>query len=431
MGSPIDSVTLTIHRAANEIGGNCIEVAANGERILLDAGRPLDVSGDEACGIIPRTLNTELPVAGILLSHAHQDHYGLLGELPDSWPVYCGKASELLIRLTSKVFDKAPAQQFKNWESKLQFGVGAFRITPFLTDHSAFDAYMLLIEVNRCRILYSGDFRTHGRKAALVERMMALPPPAIDALIMEGTNLGSDKSCSSEDELQQRYIDLFKATAGRVFVAWSAQNVDRTVTLFKACANRAVRRTLVVDLYTAEVMEMLAEFGRLPRPDWEHVKVVVTSAFARMYEKTGRGDFLKRMVPHGISARALAETPSKWVVMTRKSLLWDFEHCGVVPNPADVWSWSMWSGYLKEADGVVLKDWFESRGCPACHIHTSGHASPSDLRKFASCIKPKVLIPVHGVAWDDEPEGFPHILRLADGEPCDLRRHISAGGVVA
>ena len=57
MGSQIDSVTLTIHRAAKEIGGNCIEIAANGERILLDAGRPLDASEDETCSLVPRTLD--------------------------------------------------------------------------------------------------------------------------------------------------------------------------------------------------------------------------------------------------------------------------------------------------------------------------------------------------------------------------------------
>jgi ribonuclease J len=91
----------------------------------------------------------------------------------------------------------------------------------------------------------------------------------------------------------------------------------------------------------------------------------------------------------------------------------------------------MWGGYLKEGDGLALKDWFESRGCPTCHIHTSGHASPSDLKEFASSIRPKVLIPVHGVDWDNEPEGFANILRLADGEPCELQQHLAARGGVA
>jgi ribonuclease J len=59
---------------------------------------------------------------------------------------------------------------------------------------------------------------------------------------------------------------------GRVFVTWSAQNVDRTVTLYRACLKAG--RTLVVDLYTAEVMEAVAEFGRLPRPGLQNLKVV-------------------------------------------------------------------------------------------------------------------------------------------------------------
>lgn len=425
------NIQLTIHRAAHEIGGNCIEIAAKGQRILLDAGRPLDASEDEASGLVPSTLDMVQPVAGVLLSHPHQDHYGLLDELPASWPMYCGKAAESLIRLTSGIFEKVPPQQFRNWESNVPFDLGPFRITPFLTDHSAFDAYMLLIEVDGCRLLYSGDFRIHGRKSVLVTRMMSSPPPSIDALIMEGTNLGSNKPCSSEDELEQRYIDLFKSTAGRVFVAWSAQNVDRTVTLFKACAKKDVGRTLVVDLYTAEVMEMLARLGRLPHPNWGHIKVVITRGLARMYEKTGREEFVKRMLPYGISAKALVENPSKWVVMTRKSLIRDYEKSGVVPTPADAWSWSLWRGYLDEGDGIVLREWFESRGCPACHIHTSGHASPADLREFASRINPKVLIPVHGVAWDDERAGFSNILRLADGEPVNLHQHLSPGVVVA
>ena len=100
---------------------------------------------------------------------------------------------------------------------------------------------MLLIEADGKRILYTGDFRRHGRKSVLVDRMMAKPPADIDVLFMEGTNLGSDKPVKSEEELEQDFRELFSRTKGRVFVTWSGQNIDRTVTLYRAAKRPAGR----------------------------------------------------------------------------------------------------------------------------------------------------------------------------------------------
>jgi ribonuclease J len=277
---------------------------------------------------------------------------------------------------------------------------------------------MLLIEAGGRRILYSGDFRMHGRKSTLVARLMANPPPDIDVLLMEGTNLGSDKSTKSEAELEEDFVRLFKETPGRVFVAWSAQNIDRTVTLYRACLK--TDRTLVVDLYTAEVLDILADMGRLPRAGWRNLKVVVTRAFSRLYKSKGRGDFVERMAAHGISAARLAENQSKWVVMIRPSLIADLQGKSVVPTPADAWSYSMWMGYLASADGQRLRSWFDAGGSRAVHLHTSGHASPADLRAFAQAINPTRLVPIHGAAWDDHLDGFPAVHRLRDGEPLSL-----------
>ena len=80
----------------------------------------------------------------------------------------------------------------------------------------------------------------------------------------------------------------------------------------------------------------------------------------------------------------------------------------------------MWRGYLKNEDGAQLQRWFENGGAKPVHIHTSGHASTTDLRAFAAAMKPTWMVPIHGVAWDDQPEGFPPIKRLADGEPIIL-----------
>jgi ribonuclease J len=412
------NVRLTVHRGTHQIGGTCVELCTtDGRRILLDVGRPLDAPQD-ACHLLPKSLDLAGAMDGVLISHPHQDHYGLLEDVPATWPIYCGAATERLIRLSSAIFGKQLPHAFRPWKSGAALQIGPFTITPFLADHSAFDAYMVLIEVHGKRVFYSGDFRTHGRKSALTRRLMAVPPRNVDVLLMEGTNLGSDKPCTTESNLEDAFIDLFRSTAGRVFVAWSAQNVDRTVTLYRACLKAG--RTLVVDLYTAEVMEALAGFGKLPRPGWRNLKVVVTSAFARIYRRTGREAFVEQMVPHGIPAAKLAQTPEKWVVMVRPSLIRDYVPKGVTPNPDDAWCWSMWRGYLESENGAQVSKWFEDGGSRADHIHTSGHASPAVLRSFAHAMNAKQLVPIHGAAWDGDTTGFPSIRRLADGESMTL-----------
>ena len=77
----------------------------------------------------------------------------------------------------------------------------------------------------------------------------------------------------------------------------------------------------------------------------------------------------------------------------------------------------MWRGYLAQADGQSISAWFSNGGTPPCHIHSSGHASASDLRAFANAMRPAALVPIHGEAWDSDTEGFPPIKRILDGEP--------------
>lgn len=408
------SLTLTVHRSAHEIGGNCIELeTGGGERLILDVGRPLDAA-QGASGLMPRTLDLKRP-ATILISHSHQDHHGLLEEAPADWTVWSGAPTEALIRLTHGVFGRALDRKFRTWRSGQRLEIGPFSVTPLLTDHSAFDSYMILIEAEGRRLLYSGDFRRHGRKGGLVDQLMKDPPSDIDLLLLEGTNLDSDKPTISEADLEHDFVDLFRRTPETVWVAWSAQNVDRTVTLYRAC--KRAGRTLVVDLYTAEVLNALSPFARIPQPGWPNLKVAITSAFARLYRRRGRDAFVSEMAQHGISARGLRTNRSRWVVMTRPSLIRDYARAGVAPSEADAWSWSMWRGYLSNEQGQAVHDWFADTGAKATHLHTSGHASASDLKAFASAVNARKVVPIHGDSWDRAGDGFLKLVRLRDGEP--------------
>jgi ribonuclease J len=176
----VTGVQLTVHRATQQIGGNCVELStSDGHRIILDVGRPLDAPRD-ACQLLPKSLALNAAADGVLISHPHQDHYGLLEDIPAGWPIYSGDATERLIRLSSAISGKELPHAFNPWRNGTALQIGPFKVTPFLIDHSAFDAYMLLIEVHGKRILYSGDFRIHGRKSTLTRKLMATPPENLD-----------------------------------------------------------------------------------------------------------------------------------------------------------------------------------------------------------------------------------------------------------
>lgn len=410
---------LIIHRSADEIGGNCIELAWKSYRLILDIGRPLssESNSEDDSSLLPLSLDVSKKTDGIIISHPHQDHYGLLQSLPDDWPVWCGAPTECLIKLTNAIFKKNFSHTFTNFKSQETFKIGPFTVTPYLTDHSAFDSHMLLIEINGKRILYTGDFRFNGRKGTLTERLMENPPKNIDILLMEGTTLGRADNYATETDLEGRFLELFEKTKGRVFVTWSAQNLDRTVTLYRAC--KKANRTLVVDIYTAEVMVQLGVFAKIPQPDWPNIKVVITKNLKNHYAQIGKKEFVERYcVPNGISASKLNEGRDKWVIMVRKALIPNYSEKGVEPDLDDSWSFSMWKGYLEEPDAKQIREWLKDSHKE--HIHTSGHASHKELLQFANALSPKQFIPIHSFEWDKYLNEFPNPIRIKDGEEFEV-----------
>jgi ribonuclease J len=85
-------VRIRIHRGAHEVGGNCVEVeAADGSRIVLDAGLPLDRSTHDRL-TLPQFAG---PVTAL-------DHYGLVGRVAPAAPVFIGaEAARLLAAAAS------------------------------------------------------------------------------------------------------------------------------------------------------------------------------------------------------------------------------------------------------------------------------------------------------------------------------------------
>jgi len=92
---------IKVHRGAQEIGGNCIELKTTTSRLILDVGMPPTEMSDDGAPRNPRSSLDDLiqrgviepipglfvqgpKIDGILLSHAHVGHAGLIEyTLPD------------------------------------------------------------------------------------------------------------------------------------------------------------------------------------------------------------------------------------------------------------------------------------------------------------------------------------------------------------
>lgn len=406
-----------IHRGTREIGGTCVEIEAGGKRIALDVGLPLDADQDPEA-LLPAVAGFKDPddsFLGIVVSHPHQDHYGLARFVRPDLPIYLGEAAERILRAAS-LFTPSGAEflNVQHLRDRQTMEIGPFRLTPYLVDHSAYDAYSLLVEANGKRLFYSGDFRGHGRKSALFERMLRTPPTDVDVLLMEGSSIGriaDGDGFPTETDLERDLAAVMDDTPGMVLTYASGQNIDRLVTLFRACKRK--RRTLILDLYTAEILRATGN-DRIPQGWWEGVRVFLPFRQRVWVKRRELFDLIPPYKDNRIFPEELKEIAPKAAMVFRPSMTEDLTRAECLTGARVVWS--MWDGYLKDQSAEPFLKWIDDNRLPMTKVHTSGHASVADLRRFAAAVAPHRIIPIHSFATDRYPELFEHVDPKEDGE---------------
>ena len=410
-----------IHRGTREIGGTCIEVEAQGKRIALDVGLPLDAPKDASDGahetLLPAVSGFREPddsLLGVVISHPHMDHYGLARYLLPSVPVYIGEAAHRILKAASAYVPNGHAFEGPRFiADRVRVQIGPFQITPYLVDHSAFDAYSLLLEADGKRVFYSGDFRAHGRKSRLFDVLLANPPADVDVLMMEGTTIGrtgTTEGFASESDLEDEFVAAFDRTKGIHFVWASVQNIDRIVTVYRA-AKRA-GRVLIMDLYAAVVLRATGR-DTIPQSYWNDVRVYVPYGQRRFIKEKGLFADLGEHSANRIFPEDLPALRGKAVALFRPMMAKDFGVQSVLKGAA--LSYSMWEGYLRAGYMRRVVEWLEQNGVPWDTIHTSGHASVADLGRLSAGIAPRKLVPIHSFETGRFSEFFDNVVRQHDG----------------
>lgn len=407
-----------IHRGSKQIGGSCVEVESHGQRLLIDFGLPLDAdkNSNQHLPEISGLDGSDPSLLGILISHPHLDHFGLLTHISPMIPIGMGPAARRILTAAAPFLPgnwPIPSQGW-DYQSGQSFEVGPFRITPFLVDHSAYDAYALLVECDGKRLFYSGDLRAHSRKAVLFENLVANPPANIDALLLEGSSLGrlnDDQHFPTEADIETQLVEAFSATEGLAMVHTSAQNIDRIVSILRAC--KRTGRKLIIDLYTAAILEATGNL-HIPQSNWPEVALFIPQAQRIQIKNNAWFDLLKHHAANRIFIENLHEAQSKSTLLFRPLHCSDLER-GNCLNGA-TYIYSQWEGYWERDSYNKLKEWLERNSIPKISIHTSGHASPGDLKKIVAAINPRKVVPIHTFFPERYSELFQNVEVHNDGE---------------
>ena len=268
VGQVNGSMNVRIHRGCDEIGGSCVEVEYRGSRLILDIGRPLSAGRDEFIPLPGTWTGTGDPsIAAILLSHGHQDHWGLIDQVHRSIPVYIGKRAADVLRAADFWGAGIDLRERGHFGDRVPMSIGDSRSRRTLLITAGSMRTHSCIEAGGQRLMYSGDFRGHGRKSSVFERLIANPPGNIDALLLEGTHVGQASAghgLTSEAQVEKWLAELARSTTGAVVTLSSAQNIDRLVTCYRAALRSG--RELVMDLYTAEVAAATG-LATIPKPE--------------------------------------------------------------------------------------------------------------------------------------------------------------------
>jgi ribonuclease J len=433
------TLKLIIHRGTHEIGGSCIELRSNSEktRIIIDIGLPL-VNADKSPfdldsysnatqkalqekkilpGINGLYQDEEPSVSGVLLSHAHIDHFGLLRFVHPDIPIYMSIGTKNLIDVSNIFLNtRVNLELVKTFDMCHPFQIRELTITPYLMDHSAPDAAAFLIESDGQQIFYTGDFRGHGRKSSLLKRLIHDPPPDIDFLVMEGTNVGkSEGPYTDEKSVEEALTDHFLSQRGLCYVFTASQNLDRIVSIYRA-AKRS-DKILVIDLYTAFILDKLGVISsNIPQYSWKGIRVLYSHYQAQRLEEYDKS-LLYKYRESKIEFEEIRESPIDKVLLAKDSRYFRNIIKKLSQSVNALAVYSMWSGYLKRGD---LESFLKSCGIPLIEVHISGHSNVKQLQELTEALKPRFIIPIHTFYPEMYLDLFTNIIQLSDDEVFNL-----------
>jgi len=325
-------------------------------------------------------------LAGLVLTHAHEDHLGAVAYLWDrlQCPVYATPftASVLRRKLSEAgMLDRVPLTVVP---LSGRFSVGPFDIELITLTHSIPEPNALVIDTPVGRVMHTGDWKLDPDPivgpTADEEALIRVGESGVLAMVCDSTNVLVPGDSGSEADVRDTLLDIVGRYKQRVAVACFASNVARLETIARvgeahgrnvALVGRSLWRIYEAakeNGYLCDIPPFLGEkdLGFLPR---DKVLMICTGS---------QGE------PRSALARIAAGDHPEVSLEAGDTVIFSSR---IIPG--NEISINRMHNRLSER-GVEIVTTSEE------NIHVSGHPARDELAQMYQWIRPRIAVPVHG-----------------------------------
>lgn len=375
-----------------EIGMNCFALEQAGRILVVDCGACFpddDLGVDLLVPDFSWLLEHEAAIDGVFITHGHEDHIGALPHLFRSFrrpvPIYAPLHASALIasRFEEQGLDD---ESLHLVEPGNRYQVGSFFVEPIHVAHSIINATALAISTRAGVILHTADFDLDKEQPAGAptnsERLIELGDAGVRLLLSDSTNIDSEAREFNEGDVGRELFQLVHEAKHRVVVGLFSSNAHRLKALGEA-ALATGRRLCLLGRSLNRHVQVASSLGALrfrsdllvpPEAlrDMERERVLVVAGGSQ-----GEPLSALRRLSQGTHPDFEVEKGDVVILSAR-----------VIPGNEKAVH-TMLGDFTRMGAEVVTR-----RECP--RVHTSGHASRSELAQMMEWVRPDGFIPVHG-----------------------------------
>ena len=375
-----------------EIGGNMMVIETDTSAIIVDVGMSFPDDNMHGVDILIPNFNyireIKEKIAGIVITHGHEDHIGAMPYLFKElqFPVF---GTSLPLEMIGSKFDEHKMREHRKYfraiEKRIPIKIGDFEVEWMHITHSIVDSSSLAITTEAGTIIHTGDFKIDHTPIddfpTDLHRFAHYGEKGVLLLLSDSTNSHTPGFTKSEKTVGPTFDRIFATSTGRVIMSTFSSNVHRVSQAIEHGLKYG-RKVCVIGRSMEKNLDLALNLGYIKYPK---------DKFIDAHEVNKYQDKDVLIITTGSQGEAMSALYRMAIHEHRHIKIKDTDQIilsarAIPGNEASVSG--IINHLLKAGAKVAYKDFSE--------IHVSGHAAQEEQKLMIRLTKPKFFLPIHG-----------------------------------